>query len=152
LRLGQQPLQAALVCLYAVFLLAVLVIDLEHRVVLNVMLAPAAVAALVVSILPGGPTPEQALVGGAVGFAAFFVIGLIGRGALGYGDVKLAGVIGLMAGYPSVIAALFAGILLGGLAALALIIARKATRKTAIAYAPYLVLGALAVILVHGSR
>ena len=150
LRLGSHPVQAILVCLYVVFLLAVLVIDLEHRLVLNVMLAPAAVLALAASLLPGGLSPEQSVMGGIVAFAAFFALAFIGRGALGYGDVKLAGVIGLMAGYPAVIGALFAGIVLGGLGAATLILARKATRKTAIAYAPYLVLGALAAILVRG--
>ena len=103
-----------LVCLYAAFLLAVLVIDLEHRLVLNVMLAPAALLALVASLLPGGLSPEQAVLGGIVAFAGFFVLAFVGRGALGYGDVKLAGVIGLMVGYPAVIGALFAGVLLGG--------------------------------------
>jgi leader peptidase (prepilin peptidase)/N-methyltransferase len=150
-RLGQQPLHAAIVCVYAAFLLAVLVIDLEHRLVLNVMVAPAALLALAASFLPGGPSPTQALLGGILAFAAFFVLALAGRGALGFGDVKLAGVIGLMVGYPAVITALFAGVLLGGAGAAILMVARKATRKTAIAYAPYLVLGALAAILVRGT-
>lgn len=132
--------------LYAWFLLTVLVIDLEHRLVLNVMTLPAAVLALAASFLPGAPTPVEALIGGAGAFAVFFLIALIGRGAMGMGDVKLAGVIGLMLGYPLVVPALLAGILLGGLAAALLLITRRATRKTAIAYAPYLCAGALAIL------
>ena len=65
---------------------------------------------------------------------------------MGFGDVKLAGVIGLMLGYPFVVPALMVGIILGGLAALALLITRKAERKSYIAYAPYLALGALVVL------
>jgi leader peptidase (prepilin peptidase)/N-methyltransferase len=133
--------------LYAWFLLTVLVIDIEHRLVLNAMTAPAAVIALGASFLPGTPTPVDALIGGAVGFGLFFVIALVGRGAMGMGDVKLAGVIGLMVGYPLVLPALLAGIILGGLAAAFLLITKRATRKTAIAYAPYLCLGALAILL-----
>ena len=64
---------------------------------------------------------------------------------MGMGDVKLAGVIGLMVGYPLVLPALLGGIILGGLAAALLLITKRATRKTAIAYAPYLCVGALAV-------
>jgi leader peptidase (prepilin peptidase) / N-methyltransferase len=134
-------------CLYAAFLLAVLVIDLEHRRVLNVMVAPAAVVALLASFLPGGPTPVQALIGGALGFGIFTLLALIGRGAMGLGDVKLAGVIGLMTGYPLVVAALALGILLGGIAAIALLVTRRAGRKGTMAYAPYLALGTIVVLL-----
>ncbi len=70
--------------LYAWFLLTVLVIDLEHRLVLNVMTLPAAILALAGSLLPGAPTPVEALVGGALGFGVFFLIALIGRGAMGH--------------------------------------------------------------------
>ena len=61
---------------------------------------------VLISFLPGGPTPVQALIGGAVGFSVFLLLALISRGAMGLGDVKLAGVIGLMTGYPLVVAAL----------------------------------------------
>jgi prepilin signal peptidase PulO-like enzyme (type II secretory pathway) len=147
---GGQPVRTLLLWLYAWFLLTVLVIDLERRLVLNVMTAPAAVLALAASFLPGAPTPVEALIGGAVGFGLFFLIALIGRGAMGMGDVKLAGVIGLMLGWPAALTALLAGIILGGLAAAILLITRRATRKTAIAYAPYLCLGALAILLLMG--
>jgi leader peptidase (prepilin peptidase)/N-methyltransferase len=149
-RFSADPVRMILFWGYAWFLLVVLVIDLEHRLVLNIMTAPAAALALAASFLPGAPTPVEALIGGAVGFGMFFIIALVGRGAMGMGDVKLAGVIGLMVGYPLVLPALLAGIILGGLAAAALLITRRATRKTAIAYAPYLCLGALAILLLMG--
>lgn len=143
---ADDPALLVVACFYAVFLLTVLVIDLEHRRVLNVMLLPAAVVALFFSALPGTPDPLNALLGGAVGFGLFLGLALIGRGALGAGDVKLAGVIGLMTGYPSVITALVVGILLGGGAALLLLLSRRASRKSYMAYAPYLSLGALFVL------
>ena len=149
-RFGSEPLRMVTLWLYAWFLLTVLVIDLEHRRVLNVMVAPAAVVALAASFLPGSPAPLDALLGGAGAFAAFFLIALLGRGAMGMGDVKLAGVIGLMTGYPLVVPSLLAGIVLGGLAAAVMLITRRATRKTAIAYAPYLCVGALAMLLWAG--
>ena len=142
-RFRESPASLAVFCLYAAFLLTVLVIDVEHRLVLNVMLAPAAVVAVALSFLPGQSEPVNALIGGAAGLALFLVIALIGRGAMGAGDVKLAGVIGLMTGYPAVFQALFMGILLGGAAAVALLLSRRAGRKGHMAYAPYLALGAL---------
>ena len=102
----------AVTWLYAGYLLAVLVIDLETRRVLNVMTAPAALVALVFSLLPGTPTPLNALIGGALGLGIFLVLALISRGSLGMGDVKLAGVIGLMFGYPNITTTLILGCLL----------------------------------------
>ena len=48
---------------------------------------------------------------------------------MGLGDVKLAGVIGLMTGYPLVVAALAIGIVLGGVAAIALLVTRRAAAR-----------------------
>lgn len=136
-------LETAIGWLYALFLLAVAVIDFEHHRVLNLMLAPAAVVAAVISLLPPAPDPLSMAIGGVVGFGIFLLLAIIGRGALGMGDVKLAGVIGMMAGYPTVLTALIIGAIAGGVAALVLLVSRKATRKTKIAYAPYLALGVL---------
>lgn len=51
-----------------------------------------------------------------------------------------------MVGYPSVFWALVIGALVGAGAALILLLSRKATRKTAIAYAPYLAIGAFIIL------
>lgn len=146
LLIGNNPTGLLLAALYLPFLLAVIAIDVEHRRVLNIMLAPAAVISLGLSFLPGRPTPLEALVGGAVGFGLFLLISLIGRGKMGAGDVKLAGVIGLIVGFPGVLMALAIGIIVGGLAALLLVVTRRAGLKSYIAYAPYLCIGALAVL------
>jgi prepilin signal peptidase PulO-like enzyme (type II secretory pathway) len=132
--------------LYGFFLLAVIVIDLEHHRVLNVMLAPAAAIIAVFSLLPFTPGLWNTLMGGVVGFGVFLLLAIIGRGALGLGDVKLAGVIGMMTGYPGVLTALIIGALVGAGAALILLFSRRATRKTAIAYAPYLAVGAIIIL------
>lgn len=129
--------------LYGWFVMTVTVIDFEHHRVLNIMLAPAAAVVAAFSLLPTTPSLLATMLGGGVGFVVFLVLAIIGRGALGMGDVKLAGLIGMMIGYPGVLTALIIGALLGGVAALLLLISRKATRKTAIAYAPYLAFGAL---------
>lgn len=143
-RLSAQPWWVVgLAALYVAFLLAVLVIDLEHRRVLNVMLAPAAIIAVAASLLPGMPGILAALLGGLAGFGLFLVVFFLGRGRMGAGDVKLAGVIGLMVGIADVLPALVGGIVLGGVAAIYLLMARKATRTTTMAYAPYLALGAM---------
>jgi leader peptidase (prepilin peptidase)/N-methyltransferase len=140
---GPDSVSVAIGWLYAALLLTVLVIDFEQRRVLNIMLGPAAMVVLALSLLPQTPTLQSALLGGAVGLVLFLLVYVLSRGHLGMGDVKLAGLIGLMLGYPAVINALVIGILLGAGAAIFLLAARRATRRSTMAYAPYLALGAL---------
>lgn len=141
----------AVAWLYGLFLVAVTVIDFEHHRVLNIMLAPAAIVVAGLSLLPGAPQPLDMLLGGAVGFGVFLLLAIIGRGALGLGDVKLAGVIGMMVGYPGVLTALAIGAIFGAAGALVLLASRRATRKSAIAYAPYLAAGAMITLWTLGG-
>lgn len=95
-----------------------------------------------------------ALVAMAVLFGLFYAIAMFGP--MGYGDVKLAGVIGLYLGWLA-IPAVFAGVLLGtvaaALAAVGIVVVRtvrrKSWRRMEIPYGPYLLLGAWAAILVE---
>jgi leader peptidase (prepilin peptidase) / N-methyltransferase len=150
LRFRPDPAGLLTFALFAWYLLVVTVIDLEHHLVLDVMTVPAAAAALLISFLPGGIAPLSALTGGVVGLGLFVLIALFGRlirrGATGTGDVKLAGVVGLMTGFPAVLQALALGIILGGIAALVLLLTHRANRHSFMAYAPYLAVGALVVL------
>lgn len=133
---------------YAWFLTAVLVIDLETRRVLNVMVWPAALFAALAGLWLGQPSLPSILGGGLTAFLLFwglYVVGrlLFGHGALGFGDVKLAAVIGLMTGYPGVLQALVIGAVLGGVSAVVLLATRRVGWKSTCAYAPYLAIGAM---------
>jgi prepilin signal peptidase PulO-like enzyme (type II secretory pathway) len=141
-RQGGWSLQAAVLLLYAWFFLAVAVIDLEHRRVLNRMLGPTLPVMLGVSLWLGMPTLVSALLGALAGFGFFLLVALLRRGGMGMGDVKLAGVIGLATGLGGVLVALVVGILAGGVAALALLGITRFDRRATMAYAPYLVVGA----------
>jgi leader peptidase (prepilin peptidase)/N-methyltransferase len=70
---------------------------------------------------------------------------------MGFGDVKLAPVLGVTLGWVGVGAAavgLFAAFLVGGVVGVALMIARRAGRRSHLAFGPYLLLGALLGLLV----
>jgi leader peptidase (prepilin peptidase)/N-methyltransferase len=143
-----EPAQLLVNWCYAWFLVTVLVIDLETRRVLNLMLLPAAVFAVAAGLWLGDPSLPSMLAGATVAFGLFwflYVFGrkTFGRGALGFGDVKLVAVIGLMTGYPNVLQALVLGATLGGVAAVFLIVTRRAGWKSTCAYAPYLAVGAM---------
>lgn len=137
--------------LYAWFFLAIAAIDLEHRKVYNRMLLAATPVMLLFTPLIEGPTIWSAIGGGLFGFFLFLVLALVWPGAMGMGDVKLAGVIGLVTGFPGVIVAILICIFSGGFVASLVLFRSRFKRGQTIAYAPYLVLGAL-VSLYYGTE
>ena len=100
---------------------------------------------------PGGESEWQAtlraLAGGAAMFAAYFALLLVFPAGMGFGDVKLAGALGLCLGWfgwGSLTFGFFAAFLLGGVYALTLLATRRAGRKSGIPFGPWMVLGAFA--------
>ena len=63
-----------------------------------------------------------------------------GKG-MGWGDVKLAFLMGLVLGWPLILVAYFVAFLTGSLAGVILVIVRRKSLKTKIAFGPFLVLG-----------
>jgi len=73
------------------------------------------------------------------------ILALVKPGGMGFGDVKLAGVIGLFLGWigvGSVVVGLFSAFLLGGLFSIGLLVLRKAGRKSGIPFGPWMLIGA----------
>ncbi len=87
-------------------------------------------------------------------FLFYLIAALVYPGGMGFGDVKLAGVLGLFLGFlgwgPLVVGA-FAAFLLGGLFALVLVALRRAGRKSGIPFGPWMLAGAWVGIF-FGSR
>lgn len=91
----------------------------------------------------------SAVLGGLGYAAALLVLHVISRGGLGMGDVKLAAGLGVytgVAGPPVVLAAALGAILLGGVTAAVLVLARRATRRTALPFGPPMVVAAAAAL------
>ena len=129
---------------------ALVITDLEHRLIPNRILYPGtgitAVLLTVGALLEG--TPGR--LGGAVMAAVLCLVGMgilaaAARGAMGMGDVKLSALLGLVCGYqgvPTAFLGILWGFVIGGVAALALLVLRRAHRHTQIPFAPALVAGA----------
>jgi leader peptidase (prepilin peptidase)/N-methyltransferase len=86
-----------------------------------------------------------ALLGSLALGGGYFVLFLINPAGMGFGDVKLAlgaGAVLGWYGWPTVMLGTFAGFLLGALYGGALVVARRAGRKTAIPFGPFLISGA----------
>lgn len=87
----------------------------------------------------------RAAIGMAVLYAFYFVLRLARPGGMGGGDVKLAGVIGIYlgwVGWASLAVGAFAAFLFGGIFGSLLMLAKRAGRKTAIPFGPWMILGA----------
>lgn len=144
-------LKLGIASIYAVLLLTIGYIDIIHRLVLNRLTYPGTLLAVVLSLgwssFSTYSHPLNALLGALVGLLVFGALQLLGRGAMGMGDTKLAVLIGAMVGFPNVLGTLLLGVLLGGLGALVLLIVLRRGRKTYMAYAPYLVAGCILYIL-----
>jgi leader peptidase (prepilin peptidase)/N-methyltransferase len=92
----------------------------------------------------------KALLGGAAMFAVYFGLAFAYPAGMGFGDVKLAGVLGMYTawlGWGAWAVGLFLGFFLGGLFGIALILFRKGGRKTAVPFGPFMLLGVLIAIL-----
>lgn len=135
-------IKSLLLVLEAWSFLVIAIIDLEHRRVLNRMLLPMALAIALINLWLGIPDLRSALLGALTGFGLFLLLALIKPGAMGMGDVKLAGVIGLAVGLPGTLIALLITIYSGGVAAIVILLWHRFRGRPTMAYAPYLVLGA----------
>ncbi len=112
-------------------------------------------------LLPGGAGHFLgALAGLALAWGVFLLQVLLYPAGLGWGDVKLAGLLGLYLGWlgggwlggswldqGALIAGLFLGYVFAAAAGLALIAGRRASRKSRLPFGPYLLAGTLSAIL-----
>jgi leader peptidase (prepilin peptidase)/N-methyltransferase len=124
-------------------------IDLDHRIIPNVITGPASVGAVAIVLATDSDSIVEHLIAAAAAGGFFLLAALAYPRGMGMGDVKMAGMMGLFLGRdvgPALLIALLAGSLIG-----AAIIARKGSkegRKTAVPFGPFLALGALAGLFV----
>ena len=96
----------------------------------------------------------RAAIGAAALFAFYFALVLAYPAGMGFGDVKLAGVLGALMGYLSwsaLIVATFGAFLLGAIVGVILIVASRGGRKTAIPFGPFMIGAALITVFATGS-
>lgn len=154
-----EPLAAAgATALLAPVGLLLLAVDADvHRLpnALTLPLAAAVLALLALAAATSGQWPDlrRALVASAAVGGAFVLVSLVlGSRGIGMGDAKLMLAIAPLLGWygwPTLLVGVYAAFALGGLAALVLLVLRRADRATHLAFGPYLVLGAVLALLVR---
>ena len=128
---------------FAAMLIAVAGIDLDHRIIPNKILLPAAIWGIAATIAFRPDNIDDSLIAGGIAFSALLLAALAYPAGMGMGDVKLAGVMGVYLGSgvaPAMLSAFLAGSLVG-----LLIIARegKDARKKGVPFGPFLAFGGL---------
>lgn len=155
-----EPLYYYLVSAFYIFLLATIaLIDWRYRLIYPVMVWGGCIVGLLVALI-SGPHPDNllpdginmALIGAALGGGMFYLIYLVAlaiyrRRALGFGDVLLAILIGVILGYPRAVSALFLGTVLGGVVAVGFFFIGRKRWRDFIPYGTTLCIGVILIII-----
>ena len=166
---GMTLAQLALYFVYMTFFALITVIDIEHRLILFVVIIPAIILAMLDALFLDtvGPNIRDALAGAGLGFGIFFLMYLGGflfnylmakvqnrelPTAFGYGDVMMITFSGALLGFTNVLVALFITIFLGAVGAIVYLIAKRIfaggyNAFTAIPYGPYIVAATFIMLL-----
>lgn len=135
---------------FAVIGAALAIIDIRSHRLPNRLVALAGASGLVLlagAAVTGGGIDAllRSLLAALALFAAYLALRMFSAGGVGGGDIKLAAVIGLYLGWlgwGSVLVGTLAGFVLGGLFAAAMLLIRRAKRRTAIPFGPWMIAGA----------
>lgn len=133
----------------AAIAVALALIDLDSHLLPNAIVLPSypvlAVLLTAASWIEGDWSALlRAAIGGAGLYAVYFLMVLIYPAGMGFGDVKLAGLLGAAlawVGWGSLVIGSFGAFVLGGLFSIGLVIAGKANRKSGIPFGPWMLLG-----------
>ena len=154
LRTGIYPPNLLRLVLLGTLLTAAAYIDaLSHKIPNWIVLCTAAVFAgctvldFVLSGTDAVPMALNSVLAAAVFFVVFFLVRLASRGGVGYGDIKMITAAALILGIYGTFSFLLVSHVLAAVAAIALLVSKKATRKDGLPFGPFFYLGYLVTIL-----
>ncbi len=130
-------------------LLVIFVADFKYQIIPDSMIAAGILGALLVLFFPmNHKLFIMNYIFSAVGASLFFLtLWFITRGrGMGFGDVKLAFLLGLLLGFPRIIVAFYIAFLTGALVGVILILSGKKSLKSNVPFGPFLILGAVAAL------
>jgi leader peptidase (prepilin peptidase)/N-methyltransferase len=140
---------------FAAVVILLTVTDIDTKLIPNRILGPGTlvgVILLTIGALLAGSLGDllRAAAAGALYLTAMVLLGLVARGALGFGDVKLAFLLGVFTGYLGWGQLAVAGLgafILGGIVSIVLLATRRASRKDFIPFGPFMVAAAIIAVV-----
>lgn len=132
---------------FGAIFLALATTDLERRLIPNRIVYPSMLLAMALSWAWPDRNVAQVFAGGAFAFGIMLLMFAISRGRFGFGDVKMATLMGFATGFPAMTVGLFFTAIAGGLVAGALLIARVMRPGQYMPYGPFIALGAILSLL-----
>ena len=137
-------------------LVAISLIDLEHFIVPNRIVYPTLFAMAPLLVVAANVEDDLAsirgaVLGGLLGFGILFLIHFVSPKGMGFGDVRLAGLLGVALGWLDlghVLLGLFLGFLTASVVSLTLIGLKVRSRKDRIPFGPFLALGGMLAVVV----
>jgi leader peptidase (prepilin peptidase) / N-methyltransferase len=154
LRFGGDPLAFTLFGAWFVTLIVGLAIDLDQRLLPDLLTLPVIPVAAIYAWSGQNPLVGDDVVlavVAAVAIPALLYLPSIpfGAGAFGIGDVKLLAGVGLMAGGEGALGSVIFALALSGVVIIALLVARRIGRRTYIPFGPFFIIGALWAVLIR---
>ncbi len=132
-----------IVLLFISMLIIITVSDLAYMLIPNKILLPFGVLLFVLRIIsPLSPWWDSVL-GAIIGFGLLLLIGIVSKGGMGGGDIKLFFVIGLVLGTVHTLLTLFLAALIGSIVGIIVLRLKGRGRKTPIPFGPSIALAAL---------
>lgn len=128
-------------CFFLYWLWLLWLIDWRYQFIFDDTLLPLLAGGVLLAFYAPGSLLGRLLATGGT-FVVLAALSILGRGALGGGDVKMMAVVGLWLGQ-DIIMALATGFILGGVGAVLLLVFRRAGRKDFFAFGPFLIIGTL---------
>ncbi|SHK62894.1 leader peptidase (prepilin peptidase) / N-methyltransferase [Selenomonas ruminantium] len=132
---------------YIYFLVLFTVTDWEQQVIFDNMLIPFALMGIVAALSSDASLLNHLLAALGGGFL-FLFLAILTKGGIGGGDIKLIAALGLWLGTSSLLMVIATGIIMGGIAALCMLLSGHKKRTDTFAYGPYFAIAAL-LLLFH---
>lgn len=139
---GIPPLSLYFLLAFEYLLVLYTFTDFEQQVIFDNMLLPFALLGGIYTTTMGLPVLDHALAAVAGGLS-FLLLAILTRGGIGGGDIKLIASLGLWLGTEALLTITITGLILGGIAALLLLITGKKKRNEYFAYGPYFTIVAI---------
>ncbi len=125
---------------YIIFiLLFIFIYDLKYQLVLDKITLPASLIIFVLSLIFGWNSIYSMSLAALIGSGFFLFQYIVSKGRwIGGGDIRIGLLMGIILGFPNIILALFLAYIIGAITSIAMLLAKKATMKTAVPFGIYL--------------